>query len=178
MEDGGQPPGMTAAGCDALRLRSPQSCSMRHGTFRLIRIAPGRWLLPGTVVIPTREHTKGPAMRSITLGLSATIATLAALAALAAPTFGATRANALTGTDGPGFTITMNKATVKAGTYTITIHDRSNIHDFHLTGPGVDKKTSVPAVSTTKWTVKLKKGTYHFVCDPHHTIMHGVLKVT
>jgi plastocyanin len=24
----------------------------------------------------------------------------------------------------------------------------------------------------------LKKGTYHFVCDPHRTIMHGVLKVT
>jgi Copper binding proteins, plastocyanin/azurin family. len=24
----------------------------------------------------------------------------------------------------------------------------------------------------------LKKGTYHFVCDPHHTIMHGVLNVT
>jgi plastocyanin len=26
--------------------------------------------------------------------------------------------------------------------------------------------------------VSLKKGTYRFVCDPHHTIMHGVLKVT
>jgi len=26
--------------------------------------------------------------------------------------------------------------------------------------------------------VKLKKGTYHFVCDPHRTIMHGVLKVS
>jgi plastocyanin len=26
--------------------------------------------------------------------------------------------------------------------------------------------------------VKLKKGTYHFVCDPHRTIMHGVLNVT
>jgi plastocyanin len=26
--------------------------------------------------------------------------------------------------------------------------------------------------------VTLKKGTYHFVCDPHHTIMHGVLNVT
>jgi hypothetical protein len=25
---------------------------------------------------------------------------------------------------------------------------------------------------------KLKKGTYHFVCDPHFTIMHGLLKVT
>jgi plastocyanin len=113
-------------------------------------------------------------MRFISLGLSAMVAILV----LAIPTYGATRANAVTGTDGPGFTITMDKTTVKAGTYTITIHDRSNIHDFHLTGPGVDKKTSVPAVGTTKWTVKLKKGTYHFVCDPHHTIMHGVLKVT
>jgi plastocyanin len=26
--------------------------------------------------------------------------------------------------------------------------------------------------------VKLKKGTYHFVCDPHRSIMHGILKVT
>jgi plastocyanin len=116
-------------------------------------------------------------MRCISLRLSAAVA-IVALAALAVPTFGATRTNVLTGTDGPGFTITMNKTTVKAGTYTITIHDRSNIHDFHLTGPGVNKKTSVPAVSTTKWTVKLKKGTYRFVCDPHKTIMHGVLKVT
>jgi plastocyanin len=113
-------------------------------------------------------------MRFISLCLCAAVAVLA----LAVPAYGATSANALSGTDGPGFTITMDKTTVKAGTYTITIHDRSNIHDFHLTGPGVDKKTSVPAVSTTKWTVKLKKGTYHFVCDPHHTIMHGVLKVT
>jgi plastocyanin len=106
------------------------------------------------------------------------IAILAALA-LAAPSFAATTANtSLTGTVGPGFTISMNKKTVKAGTYLITIHDRSSIHDFHLTGPGVNKVTSVPKVGTTKWTVKLKKGTYHFVCDPHRAIMHGILKVT
>jgi plastocyanin len=116
-------------------------------------------------------------MKRINLGVSAMVAILA-LAALAVPTFAATRANVLSGTDGPGFTITMDKKTVKAGTYTITIHDKAKIHDFHLTGPGVDKKTSVPAVGTTKWTVKLKKGTYNFVCDPHKTIMHGVLKVT
>jgi plastocyanin len=116
-------------------------------------------------------------MRFIRLGLSAMVA-IVAVGALALPAFGATRANTLTGTDGPGYTITMSKKSVKAGTYTITIHDKANIHDFHLTGPGVDKKTSVPAVSTTKWTVKLKKGTYHFVCDPHKTIMHGVLTVT
>jgi plastocyanin len=33
-------------------------------------------------------------------------------------------------------------------------------------------------VGTTTWKVTLKKGTYTFVCDPHHTIMHGVLNVT
>jgi plastocyanin len=113
-------------------------------------------------------------MRPIKLTLIAIVAILA----LAAPTFAASRTNTLSGTDGPGFTITMNKKTVKAGTYVITIHDKSNIHNFHLTGPGVNKLTSVARVYTTKWTVKLKKGTYHFVCDPHRTIMLGVLKVT
>jgi plastocyanin len=113
-------------------------------------------------------------VRLITVGLTTILATLA----LASPTFAAVNANTLTGTVGPGFTITMNKTTVKAGSYAITIHDLASIHDFHLTGPGVDKKTSVTGTGTTKWTVKLKKGTYHFVCDPHHTIMHGILKVT
>jgi plastocyanin len=113
-------------------------------------------------------------MRLITVGLTTILATLA----LAGATSAAVSVNKLTGTVGPGFTITMNKKTVKAGTYAITIHDLASIHDFHLTGPGVNKKTSVSGTGTTKWTVKLKKGTYHFVCDPHRTIMHGVLKVT
>jgi plastocyanin len=113
-------------------------------------------------------------MRLITTGLAAMLAALA----LVGSSFAAVRANTLTGTDGPGYTITMNKKTVKAGTYVITIHDLASIHDFHLTGPGVNKKTSVSGTGTTKWTVKLKKGTYHFVCDPHRTIMHGVLTVT
>jgi plastocyanin len=113
-------------------------------------------------------------MRLITGGLTTILATLA----LANVALAATNANALTGTVGPGFTISMNKKAVKAGTYVITIHDLASIHDFHLTGPGVNKKTSVAGTGTTKWTVKLKTGTYHFVCDPHQTIMHGVLKVT
>jgi plastocyanin len=113
-------------------------------------------------------------MKLITLGLTTFLATLA----LASSTVAATNANTLTGTVGPGFTITMNKKTVKAGTYVITIHDLASIHDFHLTGAGVDKATSVTGTGTTRWTVKLKRGTYQFVCDPHRTIMHGVLKVT
>jgi plastocyanin len=112
--------------------------------------------------------------------MRSTIATIAVVV-LASTMAGAGSAAApgkLTGTDGPGFTITMSKKTVKAGTYVITIHDRASIHDFHLTGPGVNNVTSVPAVKTYTWTVKLKRGTYTFVCDPHRTIMHGTLKVT
>ncbi|MDX6427601.1 MAG: hypothetical protein QOD52_3006 [Gaiellaceae bacterium] len=117
-------------------------------------------------------------MRSITISLTTILATLALASSAFAAASTNTNAKTLTGTVGPGFTITMNKKTVKAGTYAITIRDLASIHDFHLTGPGVNKATSVTGTGTTKWTVKLKKGTYHFVCDPHRTIMHGVLNVT
>ena len=100
-------------------------------------------------------------------------AVLTAGAATAAPTVGK-----LTATVGPGFTISMSAKTAKAGTYKITVRDRSSIHNFHLIGPGVNKKTSVAAVKTTTWTLVLKRGTYRFICDPHATVMHGVLKVT
>jgi plastocyanin len=89
----------------------------------------------------------------------------------------------LTGTDGPGFTITLKKGSnkvtsLKAGKYKIVIKDLSNIHNFHLKGPGVDKKTGVGAKGTFTWTVTLKKGTYKFICDPHAAIMKGSFKVT
>src|ERR1700750_941857 len=89
----------------------------------------------------------------------------------------------LNGTDGPGFTITLKKAgkkvtSLKAGKVKIVIKDLSDIHNFHLTGPGVNKKTGVGAKGTFTWTVTLKKGTYKFVCDPHASIMKGSFKVT
>jgi plastocyanin len=113
-------------------------------------------------------------MGTVKLSLIAIAATLA----LAVPSIAAAHTKTLIASDGPGFTITMNKKIVKAGRYVIIVRDRSSIHNFHLTGRGVNKTTSVPAVRTTKWTVTLKKGVYHFVCDPHRAIMHGVLKVT
>jgi plastocyanin len=119
-----------------------------------------------------------PRRDAVVVKLAVGLTTILATLALAGSTFAATKAKTLTGTVGPGFTISMNKKTVKAGKYVITIHDLASIHDFHLTGPGVAKKTSVSGTGTTKWTVKLKRGMYHFVCDPHRTIMHGVLKVT
>ena len=89
----------------------------------------------------------------------------------------------LTGTDGPGFTITLKKGktkvtSLKAGKYKIVIKDLSNIHNFHLSGPGLNKKTSVGAKGTFSWTVTLKKGTYKYICDPHAAIMKGSFKVT
>ncbi|HEY5662384.1 MAG TPA: plastocyanin/azurin family copper-binding protein [Gaiellaceae bacterium] len=89
----------------------------------------------------------------------------------------------LTGVDGPGFTITLKKGSskvtkVKAGKYKFVIKDLSEIHNFHLTGPGVNKTTSVDAKGTFTWTLKLKKGTYKYICDPHAAIMKGSFKVT
>lgn len=68
--------------------------------------------------------------------------------------------------------------TVKAGTYRIKIEDPSTIHNFRLFGPGVNRATSVAGKSEPIWTVRLKKGTYRFVCDPHATVMKGAFRVT
>ena len=67
---------------------------------------------------------------------------------------------------------------LKAGTYTITVLDKASDHNFHLTGPGVNKNTSVSGKGTTTWKVTLKKGTYTYVCDPHASFMKGTFKVT
>jgi plastocyanin len=99
----------------------------------------------------------------------------AVLSGAAAP---AATGGTLTGSVGPGFTITMSARSVKAGVYTVTVRDRSQIHDFHLVGPGVNRKTSVAAAKTSTWKITLKRGTYRFTCDVHASIMHGVLRVT
>ena len=67
--------------------------------------------------------------------------------------------------------------TLKAGTYKIVVSDPSSSHDFHLSGPGVNKTTSVGGKGTFSWTVKLKKGTYKYVCDPHSSFMKGSFTV-
>ena len=90
----------------------------------------------------------------------------------------------LTGTVGPGFTITMRKLdkpfkTLKAGTYSITVADKSNIHNFHLRGPKVNKQITTIAFKGVKTViVKFSKGKYTFVCDPHFTTMKGSFTVT
>jgi Copper binding proteins, plastocyanin/azurin family len=108
---------------------------------------------------------------------------VAAAVILAPVAFAGTTGTTLVATDGPGFTITLEEGgttvtTLKAGTYSFKVEDKSSIHDFHLTGPGVNVKTSVVAVTTVSWKLKLTKGIYKYVCDPHAAIMHGSFKVT
>jgi len=81
------------------------------------------------------------------------------------------------GTVGPGFTIKLAKAPTKAGKAKIVVADLSSSHDFHLTGPGVNVKTSVGGKGTKTFTVTLKKGTYTYVCDPHKSFMKGSFKI-
>jgi plastocyanin len=113
-----------------------------------------------------------------------TLAGVAAVALVAvAPLSAAPSATKLTATVGPGFTISLKKGTTKVtklkpGAYTISVSDKSDMHNFHLSGPGVNKKTSVAAKVNQTWKVTLKKGTYKFVCDPHASFMKGSFKVS
>ena len=93
-------------------------------------------------------------------------------------------AHRLIGESGPGFTVEVKQGakdvkTLRHGTYTIKVEDKSNIHNFHLFGPGVNKKTSVPFKGDKTWTVKLRKGRYTYQCDIHAaTGMKGHFRVT
>jgi plastocyanin len=91
---------------------------------------------------------------------------------------GGSGGTALSGTVGPGFTNSLDKTSVPAGTYTLTVDDQSSSHNFHLTGDGVDVKTTVAETGKKSFQVTLKPGTYHFQCDPHASSMNGDLTVT
>ena len=108
-----------------------------------------------------------------------------ALAALAAqPAGGATPAR-LVATVGPGTMITLKKSSgavvrsLRPGTYTITVRDRSRAHNFHLLGPTntLSRSTTVGFVGTKTWRMRLVKGRYSYVCDPHASSMKGSFTV-
>ena len=113
------------------------------------------------------------------------IAGLVAALVVVAPTTAGMSATKLNGTVGPGYTISLKKGAAKvktltAGSYTITVKDKSAMHNFRLKGPGVNKQiTTVPFVGSKTVTVKLKKGKYTYVCDPHAAIpsMKGTFTV-
>jgi hypothetical protein len=112
--------------------------------------------------------------------------TLLVLVLVAAPAGSAAHRGTPTlhGTVGPGFNITLRDNDGKtvdnvalAGAYTIEINDLSDLHNFHLTGPGVDKFTDVGEMGQVIWDVVFVNGTYRFVCDAHVATMKGSFTV-
>jgi plastocyanin len=98
----------------------------------------------------------------------------------AAATTGGSASGTLKGETGPGFEIDVSQKTVQAGTYTLDVEDKSDMHNFHLVGPGVDEEvTDVPFVGEKSVTVTLEPGTYTYQCDPHAANgMKGAFTVT
>ena len=85
------------------------------------------------------------------------------------------------GTVGKGgaFKITLTNAqgkpvkTLKAGTYTLVIHDGSAIHNYELDGPhGKSWTFTTPSfVGTKTRTLTLVPGKYKAYCAPHESTM-------
>ena len=105
--------------------------------------------------------------------------------ALAMSAVPASAATTLDGTVGPGFTMTLTKGgqkvtSLKPGSYTFKITDKSAIHNYVLTGPGVKDKeiTGLAPMGTKSVTVTLAKGTYMYYCTPHKSMMKGTFTVS
>jgi plastocyanin len=118
-----------------------------------------------------------------------TIAAVAVLALVTAVAASArTSAKVVTGTVGPGYTISLNQngKSVKklaAGTYTFKIADKSSYHNFVLEkekgSPKFEKEiTDVSGTGTSTVKVKLTKGTYKYYCSEHESTMNGQFTVS
>jgi plastocyanin len=84
-------------------------------------------------------------------------------------------ATKLTGKVGPKKAISLKKgsSTVKslaAGKYKVVVSDLTKTDNFHLSGPGVNKKTGVKSKGTASWTLSLKRGKYTFRSDATKTL--------
>jgi plastocyanin len=66
---------------------------------------------------------------------------------------------------GPKKSISLRPKSALPGPAVVTVNDRSKTDNFHLTGPGVNKKTGVKARGTSSWTVNLVPGLYRYMSD-------------
>ena len=82
---------------------------------------------------------------------------------------------------GPKRTISLKTAsgaavkTLKAGAYRIAVRDASKSDNFHLVGPGVNKKTGVKFRGSVTWKLKLKAGKHTFRSDAHKKLRRAFM---
>jgi plastocyanin len=56
-------------------------------------------------------------------------------------------------------------SSLKAARYRITVRDLTKADNFHLIGPGVNRKTRIGVKSTAVWTLSLRAGRYTYRSD-------------
>jgi hypothetical protein len=69
----------------------------------------------------------------------------------------------------------LSPRSVSAGRYRISVTDLSRMRNFHLLGPGVNRRTGKAFTGKVLWTVTLNAGTYRFGNDPK---LAGILRVS
>ena len=90
----------------------------------------------------------------------------------------------LLATVGPKATISLRSASgavlrsLKAGTYSVVVRDRSKLHNFHLVGAGVNRRSAVAAVGARTWKLTLSKGPLRFYSDAAPKSLKGSVRVT
>jgi hypothetical protein len=92
-------------------------------------------------------------------------------------TVGEVAATKLGAAVGPKRSISLKPKTAQVGPATISVNDRSRADNFHLTGPGVNKKTGVTFRGRVTWNVTLQPGIYSYRSDKHKSL-RGSLIVT
>jgi plastocyanin len=122
------------------------------------------------------SHRRVPTAAAVTA--AAVTAAVLAVAASAHPrathptlvgTVGKNDAFKITLTTGAGKLV----KTLKAGTYTVVIHDGSSIHNYELDGPRGKSWTftSVSFKGTKRFMLTLRAGAYKAYCAPHESTM-------
>jgi hypothetical protein len=90
----------------------------------------------------------------------------------------------LNGRVGPGKTISLKTARgatvkkLKAGAYRISVKDATKADNFHLLGPGVNKKTGVKFRGTVAWKVRFKAGKKYTVRSDARATLRRTFKAT
>jgi plastocyanin len=65
-----------------------------------------------------------------------------------------------------GGTAYVSSRSLGAGRYRLVVRDASKRRNFHLAGPGFNRRTGIAFAGTVAWTARFKRGLYRYGSDP------------
>jgi hypothetical protein len=89
----------------------------------------------------------------------------------------------LVATVGPRAVITLRDAAgrrltrLAVGRYRIVVRDRSRVHNVHLAGAGIERRTTRAGIGTFTWNVRLRQGTLRWWSDASPRKLRGSVRV-